>query len=112
MTLNVNKNTEFWHGTWVECPTSGLEVQGSSPCAGMEELTSLYVNSLVSWLFLLTFPLSQHPSEKVVLWFPWVIQSDKSPPGSKERKKGLNPSPLGTRYPKPGQGQILHYFKP
>ncbi len=44
MTLNVNKNTEFWHGTWVECPTSGLEVQGSSPCAGMEEVTSTYVN--------------------------------------------------------------------
>ena len=25
------------------------------------------------------------------------LQTDKSPPGSKERKRGLNPSPLGTR---------------
>ncbi len=36
-------NTKFWHGTWVNCPTSGLEVQGSSPCAGMKEELSIYV---------------------------------------------------------------------
>jgi hypothetical protein len=28
---------------------------------------------------------------------PRSLKSDKKPPGSKERKRGLNPSPLGTR---------------
>ncbi len=35
LTLNVNRITEFWHGTWIECPTSGPKVQGPSPCASI-----------------------------------------------------------------------------
>ncbi len=47
MILNVSKSTEFRHGTWVECPTDGPEVQGSSSCAGMKEITSIYVNNVL-----------------------------------------------------------------